>query len=101
MAENIEKNYNEILGLICIARKAGFCIVGQDNLKGYTKKLYLILCDDGAGDALKRSMNFLAKQSGAQMFAVKNLPKICNIENCKVLGIKNKAFAEKIIQKLC
>lgn len=88
----------EIEGLISIARKAGFVIIGQDNLKNYNKKLYLILLDESAGKALQREMSFKAKN--ITLLQVKELRKLVGIDNCKVIGIKNKAMAEKIASKI-
>ncbi len=83
-------------GLISIARKAGFCIIGQDNLLGYDKKLYLLLLDETAGEALKKSINYLSKQKNAQLIILENLAGVSGIDRCKVLGIKNKALSEEI-----
>ena len=85
-----------IRGLISIARKGGFCIIGQDNLRGYDKKLYILILDKKAGQALAKSANFMAKQRGAQLLEVEDLQEVSGIENCKILGIKNKALGEEI-----
>ncbi len=89
-----------IEGLISIARKGGFVILGQDNLKGYTKKLYLLLLDKSAGASLMREINFLSKNKGVPLLEIKNLNKIVNLENCKVIGIKNKAISDNILKIL-
>ncbi len=94
--KGLVKRLKSVRGLISIARKAGFCIIGQDNLLGYDKKLYLLLLDKTAGEALKKCTNFLSKQKNASLLMVDNLPEVSGIENCKVLGIKNKALSEEI-----
>lgn len=91
---------NKIEGLISISRKAGFVIIGLDNLKGYDKKLYLLLVDVTAGKSLKREINFLAQKTNAQLFELENLGDLIGIENCKVVGLKNKAISENIIECL-
>lgn len=91
---------NKVCGLISIARKAGYCIIGQDKLNGYDKKLYLILLDKGAGKALERQMNFLSKDFDIPLIKVENLAEMVAIENCKVVGIKNKAISENLIKSL-
>lgn len=96
----MEKKLNKIEGLISISRKAGFAIIGQDNLKGYAKKLYLLLVDVTAGKSLKREINFLAQKTNAQLFELENLGDLIGIENCKVVGLKNKAISENIIECL-
>lgn len=91
---------NNLSGIISIAKKAGYVIVGQDTLKGYDKKLYLLLIDKTAGKSLKREMNFLAKNKEIPIFEIENLPEISKIENCKILGIKNKNLSDSIIKIL-
>ena len=91
---------NKISGLINIARKAGYVIVGQDDLSGYAKKLYLILMDKNAGSSLSREMNYLSKKKGVPIFQIDDLGNLVSIENCKVLGVKNKAISENIIECL-
>lgn len=83
-------------GLISIARKAGFAIIGQDDLKCYNKKLYLILIDKTAGNSLRRESNFLSEKNNVPVIEYESLGKACGIENCKIVGIKNKAIGEKI-----
>ncbi len=87
---------NNIDGLIGIARKAGFVIIGGENLASYTKKLYLLIFDKSAGTSLKREMNFLAQKRQIEIIEVENLSKLVGVQNCKAIGIKNKAFSENI-----
>jgi hypothetical protein len=94
--KNWEKNLSSVEGLINIARKAGFVIVGGENLSNYTKKLYLLIMDNTAGNSLKREMQFLSEKRNLKILTVDNLSKIVGIENCKAIGIKNKSFAENI-----
>lgn len=94
----LEKKLNEIRGYFSIARKAGFAIVGQDVLKGFDKKLYLIVIDTNAGNSLKREMNFLSKNKNIPLIELDGLAEIVAIQNCKVVGIKNKAISENIIK---
>ena len=98
--KKLEKNLNKLIGLISIARKAGFCIIGQDNLRNYDKKLYLILLDKNAGSSLQRQMNFLANDKNIPLILIDNLSEMLAIENCKVVGIKNKAISENLIKSL-
>lgn len=91
---------NKIGGLIGVARKAGFVIVGQDNLKNYGKKLYAILLDNTAGNSLIREMTFLAEKKNIPLQMVENLSELVSIENCKVVGIKNKQMSNEILEGL-
>lgn len=90
----------EISGLISIARKAGYCIIGQDNLLGYDKKLYLILLDKNAGNSLSKSIKYMAEQRGLELILLDGLAEKTNLENCKVLGIKNKGLSEEIVKRI-
>jgi ribosomal protein L7Ae-like RNA K-turn-binding protein len=92
----LEKNLNRIGGLVSIARKAGYVVIGKDNLAIYTKKLYLLLVDKTAGSSLSREMKFLSENRNIPILEVENLGTLVGIENCKAIGIKNKAISESI-----
>ena len=87
---------NKLEGLIGIARKAGFVIVGGDNLSSYTKKLYLLLVDKTAGASLKRQMGYVANDRQIPLYEIENLGTIVGISSCKAIGLKNKALSEQI-----
>ena len=96
----MEKNLNNIAGLIGIARKAGYVVIGGENLSTYTKKLYLFLLDLGAGNSLKREVNFAAAKRKVPVLIVEGLGAMVGIDSCKAIGIKNKAFSEQISKML-
>ena len=87
---------NKIQGLISIARKAGFVIIGKEKLATYTKKLYLLLIDKSAGNSLLREMKFLSENRDIPLLEIENLAELVSIENCKAIGLKNKALRESI-----
>lgn len=91
---------NKIEGLIGIARKAGYAVVGGESLKNYTKKLYLVLLDKSAGNSLKREMQFLSNNRNVDLLEIENLGYLAGIENCKAIGIRNKVFSENIVKCL-
>ena len=86
---------NKIQGLISIARKAGFVIIGKEKLATYTKKLYLLLIDKSAGNSLLREMKFLSENRDIPLLEIENLAELVSIENCKAIGLKNKALSKK------
>ena len=86
----------KINGYLSIARKGGNVILGSDNLKGYTKKLYLILIDKNAGKNAMKIAENLAKEKEIEITQIENLPEILGQINCKVCGIKNKNLSEII-----
>lgn len=90
---------NQISGYINICRKAGYLIVGSDNLKGYNKKLYLVIFDKSAQ---KNTMKVVLglEQKNITTFEVENLENLTKIKNCKIIGIKNKDLSELILNLL-
>ncbi len=62
---------NKIQGLISIARKAGFVIIGKEKLATYTNR-------------------------DIPLLEIENLAELVSIENCKAIGLKNKALSESI-----
>lgn len=87
-------------GLLSLARKAGYVVVGLENLMAYEKKLFLLLCDKSAGKSTQREMNFLANKRSLPLLFVENLAQIVAIENCKAVGIRNKNFSEMIAKEI-
>lgn len=87
---------SDLKGLLNLARKAGFLVIGQDNLLNYSKKLYLLVAEQTAGKALLRQMQFLANKKNISLLFLPELGNLIGLQNCKIVGIKNKDFAEKI-----
>ncbi len=87
---------NKIKGLISIARKAGYVIIGKDNLMDYKKKLYLLIVDNTAGDSLKREMKFISNSKKIPLLELDDLGEKVSIDNCKAIGLKNKAMSDSI-----
>ena len=94
--KNWEKKLDKVKGFISIARKAGYAILGGENLLSYDKKLFLVILDFSAGKSLKREINFFCKNRGLTPVFVDNLEELVGIENIKTIGIKNKKIAENI-----
>lgn len=93
-------NEQKIAGLISICRKAGYLVLGGDNLKGYTHKVYLVLLDSQAGKNTKKIATKLQVDTNANLYELDNLASITNISNCKLVAIKNKGLSDKIEQLL-
>lgn len=87
----------KIKGYINIAHKAGYLICGGEKLDGYTKKLYLVLYDNTAGENTLKIVERFDEQ--VKKISVDNLEDLASIKNCKIIGIKNKNLSE-IIEKL-
>ncbi len=90
----MEKN-RQLNGYINIAHKAGYLIIGSDKLKGYNKKLYIVIYDTSAQRNTLKVVEEM-KNKNIPIFAVENLAELTNISNCKIVGIKNKDISEII-----
>lgn len=90
----------KIKGYISIAKKAGYLVVGADNLKGYNKKLYLVLASKQGGKNLIKIANSLKEKTKDQVYFLENLEEISQLYNCKILGIKNLGISQQIINLL-
>ncbi len=97
-----QKTLNSIKGYVGLARKGNYLIIGNDNLKGYYKKLYLILRSNDAGKNLVKVTNYTSEQTSCQIFEIEKeiMQEITGIENCKAFGVKNKGLADQIINLL-
>ena len=92
MIQNIDK----IKGLINIANKAGYLIIGSDALKGYNKKLYLLLYDLDIGKNTQKIVNQFKLNTDCIVYGIEDCIycKIVNVPNCKIVGIKKKGISE-------
>ncbi len=90
-------NLDKIKGYINISRKAGYLIIGGEKLKNYRKKLYLIIYDESAQ---KNTLKIIEQYKDKEIISVKNLDEITSINNCKIIGIKNKMMSESISKLL-
>lgn len=80
-----------------IARKANALVIGSDNLKNYAKKLYLLIVAQNAGEKVKTlAKNIESKYNIDVVFVEENLSMLVNINNCQIVGVKNKGLADKI-----
>lgn len=91
---------NKIKGLIHIAEKAGYVIIGADNLKAYSKKLFLILKAQQCGTNLDKIANNKKTETACDIQEFENnlLEELCGKTNCKIIGIKNKGISEEILK---
>lgn len=90
----------EVKGIVGICRKAGYAIIGGENIKNNSHKMYLILVDKSSGNSLLREMTFTASSRNIPLIKVQNLQEIVGIENCKAVAFKNKALSDEIIEIL-
>lgn len=91
-------NREKIKSYLGISHKAGYLIIGADNLKNYNKKLYLILVDKNISNTLQKVINKFEGQ--IQVEIIENLNELVEIENCKIVGIKNYGLANEIIKNI-
>ena len=83
---------------IGIALKAGYVIIGSDNLENYSKKLYLVLLDKSAQKNSRKVFEKLTAL-GIEGREVEGLGELNN-KTYKIIGIKNKGISEEIKKHL-
>ena len=90
----------DVKGIIGICRKAGYAIIGGENIKNNPHKMYLILIDKSSGNSLKREINYLSVSRKIPFLEVEGLANMIGIENCKAVAIKNKALSDEILKMI-
>ncbi|MBQ3494572.1 MAG: hypothetical protein IJA69_04070 [Clostridia bacterium] len=94
----MQNQINKIKGLISIAKKANYIVFGADNLKNYNKKLYLLIKANNAGkDIQKICEKYIEFGIDCIEFDFNDMQNITNLDNCKILGLKNKGLSEAIL----
>ena len=92
-------NREKAKGYLSISRKAGYLIIGADNLKKYNKKMYLLLIDADVSKTLQKIVEKF-KSCEVECLYIDNISELVDIEKCKIVGVKNKAMALEIIKNL-
>lgn len=90
---------SKLKGYINISHKAGYLIIGSDALKGYSKKLYLVIYDK---TAQKNTLKVIERLKGFNIpiIEVENLEELTSIKKCKIIGLKNKNLSDLILKLL-
>ncbi|MFA6859774.1 MAG: hypothetical protein WCR30_00070 [Clostridia bacterium] len=87
---------NRLSGLLSIARKGKFAVIGLDNIKKHVGKCNLILICSSASDNLKKESKYYSEKFGAELLETESLEKLIKIDNCKIVGINNLGIASSI-----
>ena len=90
----------QINGLLSIARKGNFAIIGLDNIKKQTRSCNLIIVCDSASEKLKKEAIYFSNKLQSKLFEINNLAELIQISNCKIVAIKNIGIANSIIKIL-
>ena len=98
--KNLERKLKTLNGIINICRKAGYLIIGGENIKNNPHKMYLILIDKSSGNSLKREINYLLVSRNIPFLEVEGLANMIGIENCKAVAIKNKTLSDEILKMI-
>lgn len=87
---------NRLKGIVGIANKAGYVVFGADNLKQYTKKLYLVVKSDDIG----KNSNKIVENLGVECVEIEKqiMQQITNSNNCKIFAVRNKGLSEQILK---
>ena len=91
---------NKIKSYLGIAARAKYVIWGADNLKGYNHKLYLVLYREDASKTILKVVDEFKHLLPTYMLQLEDFNYVTNLDNCKLLAIKNKGLAEQIIKYL-
>lgn len=88
---------NNYLG---ICRKAGYLIIGSDNLQDYHQKLYLIIINGAVSTTIKKLVKRkIEEYPNLQCITVtETFADTIGLSNCKIVGIKNKGITEEILK---
>lgn len=89
-------NEEKIKGIFSIAKKGNYVIIGADKLKNYKKKVFLILASKSSGKTIFK----LTEKFKDIVLWVENLEELVLIDNCKIVGIKNKGISDLITENL-
>lgn len=92
-------NREKVKNYLGICRKAGYLIIGADNLKNYDKKMYLLLVDSEVSKTLQKVIDKFV-QKNIECLLVEKLNQLVEIENCKIVGVKNNGLAIEIIKNI-
>lgn len=90
---------DKLKGLLNICKKANYLIIGGEILKDYNKKIYLILYDKSSQKNTLKIVNKFENKN-VKIFEINGLNTLLKIDNCKIIGIKNKNLSDEII-KIC
>ena len=87
---------DKLNGYLNLCRKAGYLIIGGETLGDYKKKIYLIVYDK---TAQKNTLKIVEKYKikDIPVVEIEGLSEILKIDNCKIVGIKNKNLSDIIL----
>lgn len=92
---------SKIASYLNLARKANSLIIGTENLKKHNKKLYLIIVVKSAGKTAFQVAQTQKEKTGCEVVVADlDLAGMLNINNCQIVALKNKGFADMVIQNL-
>ena len=92
---------SKIAAYLNLARKSSNLIIGTENLKKYGKKLYLVVLGKTAGKTAGVVAQKQKERTGCEVVVADiDLAGILNINNCQIVALKNKGFADMVIQNL-
>ena len=82
-----------------LCRKSGQIVIGQDNLKKFSKKINLLVISNTASDNLIDLAKRLADKFNCKLIQP-NLPleQVSHIDGCKIVGLTLKSLADAILE---
>ena len=89
---------SKIESYLGLCRKANQIVIGQDNLKKFSKAIYLLVVSNSSSNNLCDLANRLANKFNCNLIKP-NIPleDIIHISGCKIVGVRSKSLADTII----
>lgn len=91
---------NKINNYLGICKKAGYLIIGSDNLQDYHQKLYLIIVNGEKTSTITKLIKRKMEEYENVMCIIAKEPfsQAIGLQNCKIVGVKNKGITEEILK---
>lgn len=87
----------KIISYIGFANKSRQLLVGQSLIKSYKNDIYLILLDESASENLESLAKNSAGKHNCELIKVKDLAKLTNILDVKIVALTSESLAKAII----
>lgn len=92
---------NKLIGYLGLLKKGDYLIIGADKIKETRKKMFLIIIPSNPSKNIEKVSSFKANDYNIPIIKLKNandLGEAIGINNCKILGVKNKGLCDAILK---
>ena len=82
-----------------LSRKANYLIIGSDNIKSYSKKMYLIIVPADASENVIKIAKKKANDYNIKAIKINDeLSKFIGLDGVKIVALKNKGLSDAILK---